>query len=267
MAKAGIYVILNRSSNKSYVGQSVDLGQRMRRHKHHLRAGRHVNRHLQAAWDKDGEGAFEFVIVAEVSRPDREGLVSELNRLEKDTILRRGSFGPGGYNMDSGGLNRVVSAETKARLKESRRGQKPYVRTDAMRRALRQANLGKRLSPETRLKLSMAAMGKPAWNKGKRYKTRPCTESRRRLISLAQMGSKNHNFGKTTPESVKDKIRAANCGSKCHLAKLTEDKVAVIKRRLQDGESGSALAKEYGVAPTQISCIRLGKTWRHVEVA
>jgi group I intron endonuclease len=266
MAKAGIYIIYNHLSSKVYVGQSVDTGQRIRRHKCQLRAGRHFNLHLQSAWDKYGEDAFEFKVVQEISCDNQETLVGELNRLEQDLIRQMNAFGSGGYNLDSGGMNKIFSEESRAKMRKSHLGQKPYPWTDAMRQRSREANLGKILSPETRQKISKALIGYPAWNKGKRYKTHPCSEERKRKIGLAQVGSKNHNFGKTTPEAVKEKIRISNNGSKCYLAKLDETKVADIKRRLAAGESGRSLATEYGVAPTQISCIRLGKTWKHVAI-
>lgn len=49
--------------------------------------------------------------------------------------------------------------------------------------------------------------------------------------------------------------------------KLSDDKVAIIKRRLLDGESGVLLAKEYGVAHGRIYDIKHGRAWPHVEAA
>ena len=45
------------------------------------------------------------------------------------------------------------------------------------------------------------------------------------------------------------------------LAKLTEVDVIAIRN---SQETGRALAKHYGVAPTTISKIRLGKRWKHI---
>lgn len=92
---SGIYEIRNTICDKSYIGQSVDLERRMNAHKYDLRSGRHSNIHLQRAWDKYGEGAFEFNILAECS-------ISNLDQLEilyiaqKDTYLN-------GYNRTLGG--------------------------------------------------------------------------------------------------------------------------------------------------------------------
>jgi hypothetical protein len=53
-------------------------------------------------------------------------------------------------------------------------------------------------------------------------------------------------------------------GSTNGSAKLEEDDVADIIRRLVAGEAGKVLAVEYGVAEGTISHICNGDTWRHV---
>lgn len=50
-------------------------------------------------------------------------------------------------------------------------------------------------------------------------------------------------------------------GESSYKAILTEEKVSEILQRLHSGEMGFHLAKEYGVTPTTISCIKKGKTW------
>lgn len=122
---------------------------------------------------------------------------------------------------------------------------------------------GVKHSPETIAKRK----GRTPWNKGKSgYSRTPSPEGTNKKIGDAQRGEKNHNFGKPTPEEVKEKIRASNCGSKCYLAKLDEQKVREIKIALANGEVGKKLAEKYGVATTQISSIKNGKTWRHVTI-
>ena len=54
-------------------------------------------------------------------------------------------------------------------------------------------------------------------------------------------------------------------GENCLHAKLTTKQVLEIKKRLKSGELGSALSKEFGVCPMQISRIKNGKRWNHVE--
>jgi len=47
-------------------------------------------------------------------------------------------------------------------------------------------------------------------------------------------------------------------------AKLTEEQVREIYRRIWAGESGHKLAKEYGMSAGSIYSIKTGNTWRHV---
>ena len=58
MRKSGIYCIENMLSGKIYIGQSVNIQERLVQHLRELRKNRHVNKHLQSAWNKYGEDAF-----------------------------------------------------------------------------------------------------------------------------------------------------------------------------------------------------------------
>ena len=64
---AGIYAIVNRETGDRYVGSTGDLLEREQGHLSRLRHNRHPNPHLQAAWNKYGETAFEFVVLEEVA--------------------------------------------------------------------------------------------------------------------------------------------------------------------------------------------------------
>ena len=62
--ESGVYAIRNTVNMKVYVGSaSKSLRKRLTVHRQHLRGGYHFNRHLQRAWSKYGEGAFEFVVL------------------------------------------------------------------------------------------------------------------------------------------------------------------------------------------------------------
>ena len=72
MPMMGIYEICNLHDGKAtaYVGSSNDIEARWSYHKSALRHGTHHNRHLQRAWDKYGEDAFEWGIIEEVVSED-----------------------------------------------------------------------------------------------------------------------------------------------------------------------------------------------------
>jgi group I intron endonuclease len=67
MLQSGVYAITNTVNGKQYVGSSKHLGQRQAEHRLLLRKGLHPNRHLQAAFVRYGEQAFEYRILEECS--------------------------------------------------------------------------------------------------------------------------------------------------------------------------------------------------------
>ena len=52
-------------------------------------------------------------------------------------------------------------------------------------------------------------------------------------------------------------------GDKSHVAKLTSSDVLLIRQRFLDGFSNVDIARDFGVAPTTISSIRIGNSWSH----
>lgn len=81
-----------------------------------------------------------------------------------------------------------------------------------------------------------------------------------RLVNLAwasRVENESHKIGHGT----------ALLGSRARAAKLTEQQVAGIKRRLADGEPRSALATEHGVKKKAIDKIADGVNWKHIDAA
>ena len=58
-----IYKIINTVNNKFYVGSTNNQYERFRTHRKKLRTNTHHCAHLQAAWNRYGEGAFVFHVV------------------------------------------------------------------------------------------------------------------------------------------------------------------------------------------------------------
>lgn len=111
-----IYKIENVINGKKYIGQTTKSTpqQRFNEHLHYLRNGTHRNKHLQRAWNKDGESNFRFVILKECK--DR----SELNIEEERLIRERGD-----YNIAPGGDNTETSLETRIKIGKANQ-RKPY---------------------------------------------------------------------------------------------------------------------------------------------
>lgn len=80
--KSGIYLIFNRLSNKGYIGQSVNMYNRLKVHvsllerakKHNGYALKKVNLHLLASWKKYGKAAFVCEALEILSRDSDSSL-------------------------------------------------------------------------------------------------------------------------------------------------------------------------------------------------
>lgn len=64
MTTAGIYLISNTVTGRVYVGSSRNISRRFGEHRTRLTRGVHINSKLQASWNKHGNAAFEFSIIA-----------------------------------------------------------------------------------------------------------------------------------------------------------------------------------------------------------
>ena len=137
------------------------------------------------------------------------------------------------------------------------------------------SNLGRRLSEETRQKMSEARKGEKHPNFGKHL-----SEETRQKISQSRIGEKHPNFGKHCSEETRQKISEANKGNhlseehrqkisdafkgeKSSRAKLTCEKVNEIRENYKTGKfSYAKLAKEYGVSPSAVQHIIENRSWK-----
>lgn len=275
MQISGIYKIINNVNGNIYIGQSLDVKDRIRHHRYLLNKGTHSNNFLLNSYNIHGAECFSFEIIYTIKDRTitKEQIIKILNDKEEYYIQKHHSFETG-YNLTSGGDNKIFSEASIKKMSESHKGKFPSllcrqktsarmsnrVVSDDTRKKLSIANTGKKHTEADKQKMSVSRMG----DKNNRYGTHHSEESKRK-IGEAQIGELNHNYGKTTPESVKQKCRDSYHGSQCHLSKLDDDKVIAIKLALSEGQTGVSLAKKYGVATTQISSIKNGKTWRHIK--
>jgi hypothetical protein len=61
--RAGIYAVRHRTSGQAWAGAAQDLDTTRNGLWHTLEDGRHLDRDLQAAWDRWGSGAFDYEIL------------------------------------------------------------------------------------------------------------------------------------------------------------------------------------------------------------
>lgn len=137
---SGIYAIVNKINGKLYYGSTLNFKTRKNDHFKTLRSQSHRNPHLQHAFNKYGNNAFEFIIV-EYVQPD-DLLIVEQKYLDANI---------GGYNI-------AVNAEA------SRRG---IPCSNITRQKISNSLKGKKQSLETRTKKShscrAAHQGKGYW--------------------------------------------------------------------------------------------------------
>lgn len=159
----GVYKITNIVNNKIYVGSSSDINRRKSMHLKQLLNNTHFNKYLQHSFNKYGKQNFVFNIIEEVNKVDnKEQLRKILLEREQYWLNKLRPYGDIGYNIlkiAGSNLGKVVSNETKEKL--------------------RKLQLGRKRSAETRLKIS---------NAQKDRKHKPLTEEHKKKISDANKG-------------------------------------------------------------------------------
>jgi group I intron endonuclease len=190
---AGIYQIKNLINGKIYIGSSVNIQVRWWTHKSRLRRGIHGNPHLQSAWNKYGEDAFEFSIL-EIVEKREDAVILEQDYL--DMFLPE-------YNVvqraEATNLGRKFSEENIQNMRDAKLG---------MYDGEKNPFYGKKHSRETKELLSKQHIG---------MKQSP--ETIRKKIQ-AQIGEKSH-YAKLTWDTVNE-IRAKFESGKYTEAKLVK---------------------------------------------
>lgn len=206
MKISGIYLIRNKINDKIYIGQSLDINNRLYKHKYHLKNNTHTNSYLQSSFKKYGEKNFEFKKLFELDNELEDVqfvqfLLDELEILaikELKTLIQEN-----GFNIQYGGNSGRHNEETKKKLRD--------------------INLGKVHSEESKKKMSESRKGMIAWNKGKKMNF---DTSRNVKISKALKGKEKtlehklklseSKIGKSLSDETKEKISSANKGEKNH---------------------------------------------------
>lgn len=146
---AGVYRITNVINGKIYVGSAIDIPRRKYDHFYQLEHKTHINKHLQRAFNKHGKDNFVFDVIEKVYFP------LEFNKKQKKVlILAREQY----Y------LNMLLFANQNdsrfyklgyniCRIAGSRLGT-PC--SQEAKEKNRRAQLGKKISEDTKLKISIA---------------------------------------------------------------------------------------------------------------
>jgi len=106
---SGVYKILNETNGDCYIGSSVNIQERFKRHKKDLKGNRHHSIILQRAYDKYGKDSFTFNVIEEC---EREDLCDRENHY-LDSLTPKYNICPKAYSQ----VGKVMSEETKDKLR------------------------------------------------------------------------------------------------------------------------------------------------------
>jgi group I intron endonuclease len=205
-AASGVYRISCTANRKVYIGSALNVRKRLGGHRARLKAGAHINAHLQGAWNKYGSEAFTYTLLEE-TRP--EFLIA----LEQSYIdIYDAANRERGFNIRSRAESNVglpLSASARAKLSERLRGRPVSAETRAKIGA---KHKGKTISIEARAKMAAAKLGKPLSEAHKRQLSilvRSRGADYHRKLSASKIGNTN-SLGRKHPPEVIAKISAAS---------------------------------------------------------
>lgn len=203
--QSGLYMILNITNGRRYVGATNDRVIRWRHHRYKLRNGKHENQHLQNAWRTYGEESFRFVWIKDVPEED---LAAEEQKLLDGN--------PDGYN---------ISQNTESFMRGIQW-------TDERKQAASIACTGRKHSEETRKKIGDVQRGKPK---------KPRTADHCQHLSESMKGKKNF-LGHTHSEETRAKLRENALGNQNFLGRKHTD---ATKAKISAKHRGKKLSAEH----------------------
>lgn len=191
----GIYMIINNTNNKKYIGSATRLKERWRNHRTLLRRNKHFNSHLQYAWNKYGEECFEFKVLEFVENFNNLNLTEIL--IEKEEL----------YIQNNKSNDRLFGYNSRIKCNSSL-GVKW---TKEQREKLSKSKLGKysELQKQARIENGKKRAGKPNKEISNWWKNLPQKDkdliTQRKASTLKKINQKKFdNFGyKTSPDTIK----------------------------------------------------------------
>lgn len=173
MTEAGIYMLVNKTNGKRYVGSSRNCHRRKSEHLSKLRRGVHINAKLQAAWNKYGEDNFEFVVAFSVLNVEaieaiEQQFLDDMQAVQTGYNLAPMAGNTAGWKAPPETRKRMSEAAKKrdhsvqvARMAEASRGKKrPQYVIDAMQAGRKAKPIGE----QTRQLMAKAARARSRYS-------------------------------------------------------------------------------------------------------
>lgn len=244
---SGIYQIVNRTNGKRYIGSSVRLLGRKKRHFSELDCNMHHSQALQRAWNKYGKENFDFLIL-EYCEPDK---LIEREQYYIDTLLPE-------YNICKVAGNCLGvknSAETKSKRVAAL---KKYWDIEGLNRPTSKQNKQKKKDANTLIRQE------------KELRNQQIIEDIKSGIRQDVIADK-YNLSPSVITQLKKKSGiiidiGIRRGGNNNFSKLDEKQVREIKQLLQDRVRQREIADLYNVTVRTIKAIKSGQNWAHITI-
>jgi len=213
----GIYKIENIKNGKIYIGSSIDIEKRIKRHKNELIKNNHVNKHLQRDFNKHGLESFMFECI-EICNDN----IKELEQKYLDEIFSNesdinyyniGREASGGDNISNNPNRSNIIDNIKNGLLKKYENETDIERNDRVKRVTGDLNpnFGKKWTIEKKERMSKQRKGLKSKIKGKtyeeihgEYKAKKLKDDSSKRMKNNLTGEKNGFFGKVhTEENLK----------------------------------------------------------------
>lgn len=254
---SGIYQIKNIVNGKRYIGQAFDVRVRWNNHKSTLFRGVHSNTHLQNSYNKYGIDSFKFTVLEYVGCSDSIDDLKEKLKVREQYYMDKYDW-DSLYNMcPSAGspLGKKVSEETKLKLSKAHTGKRL---TLEHRNKISLIHRGKKVSVSTRNKIAKSKKGKKRSPEvrakiSKSKKGKKVSRETKKKLSILKCGDKNPFYGKTHTEETKSKMSLAHKG-KSH-SEETKRKMSLDRKGAINKSSRIIVFKGETRTAAEWSCI------------
>lgn len=268
----GIYLITCAENGRRYVGSAVNISKRWRDHKRQLRSGTHHSRFMQRSWVKYGEQAFEFSTVVVCSKENLieyeqrfiDGLRPEFNsapnagsqlgyRHTNETRTKMSASRAKDFSPFTG---RYHTEESRLKISENRAGKGGGPMSAERRAKIGAAHKGRVISEEHRAKIAAKLMGhkQSAEQIEKRMQK---IRGRKMPDGFAEAQSARRMGMKFSSDHCMNMARSR--------AKLSEDQVREIRRRVALGEKQRQIGELMGVSRATIADISSCRKYKWVS--